>query len=178
MLTVLAVIVSVALMSLGNRLRGGLFGSTFPWGDTVSRLLWWGGSAAIASLLLGGAWYLALALIVAQWATATVPLFSSIDLGHDEGTWLSDFALLSLRGVIGAAGVAAVLFGVNYFAGTHYLWWPVLLIGALEGVAYQIGWSVGNVSNTNPNGVTGPTQIGELIYGALIGAGLAIGLLG
>jgi hypothetical protein len=177
MFTALAVVLSLVLMSMGNRLRGGLWGSTFPWGDTVSRLLWWGGSTAVASLLLGAPWYAALALIVAQWATATIPLFSSIDLGHDEGTFWGDFGLLTLRGVLGATGVAVVLFGVNHFTATHFLWWPVLLIGALESVAYTIGWTVAKPAAVD-TGFNEPTEIGELIYGALIAAGLAVGLLG
>ena len=112
--------------------------------------------------------------MLAQWATATIPLFSTISLGRGDGTWLRDFSMLSLRGVLGAVGVAAVLFGVDHFTGANYLWWPVLVLGAFEGVAYTIGWT--QPIPTTDNGFNAPTEIGEILYGALLGLGLVIGL--
>ncbi|WP_342627531.1 hypothetical protein AAC691_15365 [Nguyenibacter vanlangensis] len=172
-------LLSAALVGLGNRVRGGLWGASIAqrvhWGSTTARIVAWGGSCALAAAISlaiahGTIWH-ALLLVPLMWAGATVPMFGGIDLGRQNGTYTRDFCALLLHGVL------CVLPACVTFAMLHYRVAPLLAAGILMPTcyvtAYGIRWScpaLGVLPADRP-------PLGELLFGAAVGLALTAVML-
>jgi hypothetical protein len=167
-------IVSIVLMAFGRRLRGGLWNSYTHLGTQTSRLLWWGCFSAIVTLIgfaLSGRplWWAAAAIPLA-WSTSTLPMFGSIDLGHNEGSYWRDLLFLCAQGILEAAPLA----GAGFLL--HLPGWPILLLGgALQGPTYALAWIEPlpfDGFGGKPPGQRQPPEAGELLHGATFGLAL------
>lgn len=133
-------------------------------GATTARIVAWAAPLALlcwAVTLLP--WWWCVAIGVALWLGCLPGWWGSLDMGRNGGSWARDFALHTLRGVVWVAPVAAVL------AAAGAAWWWPLLAGMTCGVAYEIGWRLRPLGDARRPAAT---EIGELIFGAAVGAAL------
>jgi hypothetical protein len=144
------------------RIRGGWLnlGSS-----TGGRAVWAVGMTIIPALIT---WKLAV-LAPALFAGAVLGWWKSIDMGRNEGSWIQDAVLQEARGilwVLPAAAAAAWALG----------WWAVAvgISGVLCAPAYELGWRTPSTARNFTRG----SELGELYFGACIGIGLAVAILG
>jgi hypothetical protein len=156
-----AIIVASALLGgVLFRIRGGGIDLKT---DTVARLVWSIGMAVIGVAI---AWdYKLLALAPAYFLGCLCPWWNSIDMGHNEGSFWRDFGVMAVRGVIWVLFAAVVLGFLGYSA-------LYVFAGLLCPVCYAIGWKL-----PNTNAVKQGTEYGEILFGAVCGAGLALAVL-
>lgn len=184
-------ILTIFSLGLAFRIRGGLFGKNIGWGTTTARLLSWALPVTLfvaywyppilftafesffAAYKLSEYYYLGF-VYLSIFLGAVAPWFKSLDFGRKDGTWLKDFLLHSGRGVIWVAGLAAVFIVYGIYIPAIIL----LVSGLLCGVAYEIGWNLPTPFQVNREGGfnTGP-EIGEFLFGALIGLALVLGAI-
>lgn len=142
------------------RVRGGMWlGHSPHW---LTRGLWALGMAIVVGIATHD--IVACALTLPAFFIGTVlPWWHSIDLGRIEGNTASDYALNAIRGLCFTAGAGAVLWylGLPWYAG---------LVGLLCPLCYLIGWSI---PSRVKNFQQGP-ELGEAIFGALVGATFAL----
>lgn len=168
-LCLVATIATGLICSLGNRLRGGLWGDRIGWGATTARIVAWAVPVAILSgLWYGLVWYLWIAMGVAAWLGTIAGWWGrSIDMGRREGTWAHDMMWITLRGAAWTLPCAAVLAYAGFWPGAAL----VFVSGALMGVWYEIGW---RTPSTIPGLNQGP-EVGEAVFGLMFGLCLALG---
>lgn len=171
-----ATTLGASICALGNRIRGGLWGdaiaSRVHWGSTTARIVAWGGGCFLAALIgasIAHAGFLVcLLMIPLMWLGSTAPMFNAIDLGHNDGTFWTDFWHLTLHGVLCVAPSALVLplFGYN----PQYLIVTALMMAPAYFAAWQLRWNLlfFGVSSIDP------PPMGEILFGALIGAALVV----
>lgn len=123
-------------------------------GATTARLMW-GAALALVAVLGGLWWLLAPAVVVAAWLGAIPGWWDSLRLADAR-----QYALHFFRGLLWVFPLAA-LFEVAGGSGAL-----VLLSGLACVPAYWIGWRV------MPSRAT---EIGEILFGAAIGAAVAMG---
>lgn len=159
----------VALLAAGFRIRGdAAFARWTGRGATTARIVAWAIPVAASGWLLGLEWPVAVALGVAAWVGCLAPWWGSLDLGRHEGTWFRDFCLHSARGVLWTLPMAGVVFLAQFSVWPTVgagLWWPLLAAGALCGPAYELGYRIREKRGT---------EIGEALFGALIGGALVL----
>lgn len=155
---------ALALIPLGAllfRIRGG-------WLDlpstTLGRAVWSVGMTIIPAAIT---WRLAV-LAPALFLGCVLPWWKSIDMGRNEGTLLEDALWHTLRGFLWV--LPAVVAG----------WWAIgawsslLLIpgGACAGL-YELGWW----TPSSVKDFTRGSEMGEVYFGASIGAALALAII-
>lgn len=162
-----ALVLPFALIgALGNRLRGGLWGSVIGWGSGVARLGAWGIPCGVGAWACGAPWWAALAVIVGAWAGCTVPQFGALSMGHRGGT--SGALAWGAMTLWGLARMGSVVLVAWWLGGAW--WWP-LAAGLLCAPLYELAWHV-------PLPVRGlgypddPPEMAEALHGAAMGAGL------
>lgn len=161
-MTILLAIVAPLILAAGFRLRGdAAFERWTGRGATTARIVCWAIPCGLVAWGLYGLWYVGLAMGVAAFLGAILGWWQSLDLGRVEGTWLNDFAMHTLRGVLWTLPMAGVAF---LGAGSP---WPLLVAGALCGVVYEIGWRF----------KARQTEIAEAIFGGVIGVALVASAL-
>jgi hypothetical protein len=182
----------VAILSgFGRRVAGG---AVQQWtginlGDMPVRLFF-GITLAVVALLAGMVWPRALMLIPAGWIGTTIPNFGGIALGRSGNPWWRDALGLTLHGIVGAMVLALVAaapwplptpFSIAAFVDGYSLVSAicVLIAGLLIVPAYEVGWSVAGKSGraSFPLGFRGGTEIGEMLWGTVIGLALMLSAL-
>lgn len=142
------------------RIRGG----AFPTGSTaIARLIWSFGMAVLAFLLTFNYWMFA--LVPAFFLGCLAPWWNSIDTGRNEGSFWQDFLVMMGRGVLWVLFPAVVLGLLEYSA--FYVF-----VGLLCPVCYTIGWWLPNTKYVKQG-----TEYGEILFGMVCGAGLALSIL-
>lgn len=145
------------------RIRGGWL--ALP-STTAGRLAWSLGMGLAVLAARPDPW---LALLVpALFAGCVLPWFGTIDLGRNEGTALRDGLVMTGRGLAWIAPAAAVLAWREGWQAAG-----VVVAGLACWPAYALAWRV-------PSRVPGfarGAELGEVFFGALIGAGLALAVL-
>lgn len=146
------------------RVRGGLWdlGST-----TLGRAIWAVGMTALAVAASFDWWLLLLA--PALFVGCVLPWWGSIDMARNEGAWLVDAVLQTARGVLWVLPAGAVLW---WAAG----WLPAALAvlpGLICAACYEAGWRI----PSRTRGFARGAELGEVLFGAAIGAGLMAALL-
>lgn len=146
------------------RIRGGLLGDYgAELGTIVSRLAWAIGLASGGALV---AWdWLILLIAPGLFVGCVIGWPSSIDMGRNEGTWLRDALGMLWRGPLWTVPAGATLVLVGY---PHGYWFAAS--GLLCPVCYELGWRVPYSAKWAVDG----SAWGEIIFGATIGAALAI----
>ncbi len=127
-------------------------------GATTARIVCWAAPLGIFSWALGVPPLESAAIGVAAWLGCLAPWWGSLDMGRQEGTWLHDFVMHTLRG---ALWVLPIWLAVMVAFGS---WWPLLVVAPLCGVVYELGYRLWPARGT---------EIGEAVFGALIGLALA-----
>lgn len=162
----IAAVVIILALAVGFRLRGWEgFERITGRGATTARIVCWAIPVGLASLALGMSWLAALAMGIAAWVGCLPGWWGSLDMGRHEGGFWRDFALHSLRGVLWTAPMAAVLW---WFGGA---WWSLVVAGAACGLIYEAGYRIAAIARGR---MGGGTEIGEALFGAAIGAALAL----
>lgn len=152
--------VTIPLLAFGFWLRGSaLFERLTGRGATTARLVCWALPCGLAWWALGGNPLYAAGAAVAAWLGTLLGWWGSLDLGRNEGTWLEDFLLHTARGVLWTAPMAAVALV------QHEAWWWMLGVGALCGLLYELGYQLNEARGT---------EIGEFLFGAVIGAAMVV----
>lgn len=154
------VVISAVVGGLLFRIRGG----GVPTGSTtVARCIW-----SIVMAVLGMALsldYKLVALAPAYFLGCLCPWWNSIDMGHNEGSFWRDFVVMAARGVIWVLFAAVVLGFLGYSP-------MYVFAGLLCPVCYAIGWKLPNTQILKQG-----TEYGEVLFGAVCGAALALAVL-
>ena len=133
-------------------------------GATTARIVAWAAPLALLCWAVTPLpWWWCVGVAIALWLGCLPGWWGSLDLGRNGGSWVRDFALHTLRGVVWVAPAAAVL------AAAGAAWWWPLLAGLACGVAYEIGWRLRPVGGARRPAAT---EIGELVFGAAVGSAL------
>ncbi|MFC3227320.1 hypothetical protein ACFOGJ_08775 [Marinibaculum pumilum] len=176
----LAILIAAAAGAILFRLRGDAWlRAALPWWGTLEgRLLYAGGTAAVAVAIAGAAWWWLPILVAALWLGSVFGWWQTLDMGTQTGSRARDIALHSLRGVLWTlpAGLA-VGAGLDLQAGAL-----LALSGAAAGPLYALAmlvpWQAAAgpvwISRQDGNGVN--TEAGECLFGAWIGGALALAL--
>lgn len=176
------------LGALGRRIAGGVLNTWAGYdgtanrvmGDTPARLIY-GALVALAALLGGAVWWLALLMIPAVWVGTTTGNDDSRDMGFGITSFWHDFwgmtehATLSLTPaiVVGIYNVAHMtrLFADNYIIGGTLLAAPLYWLGWV--IAIALGGQIippdnsGSVGNGRLfAGLQGGSEWGEALWGA------------
>jgi hypothetical protein len=152
-------LIGAAVGGFGFWLRGSaLFEKWTGRGATTARITCWALPLGLFGWALGLPPIEASALAVAAWIGCLAPWWDSLDLGRQEGTWLRDFAWHTLRG---ALWVAPIWLVVLLSFGS---WWPLAVVALLCGIVYELGYRLWPAKGT---------EVGEALFGALIGLALA-----
>lgn len=146
------------------RIRGGLFdlGST-----TVGRLIWSVGMAML--VVIASVDWRAIALAPALFVGCVLPWWGSIDMGRNEGSRALDALLQTARGVLWVIPAVGVILWIDGRLGAAL----VAVSGLLCAPAYELGWRI----PSRVRGFAQGAELGEVFFGAAIGAGLAAALL-
>lgn len=156
---VILALIAPFVLAAGFRLRGAAeFRQWTGRGATTARILCWAAPIGLIAWGLHGEWHAGAALALAAWLGAIAGWWRSLDMGRVEGAWLRDFALHTVRGLLWTAPMALVAW---LSAGTP---WPLLVAGLLCGLAYEAGWRLVRRNQT---------ELAEVLFGALVGVGLA-----
>ncbi len=165
----------IGLLTVLSALIGGFLfrvrGGALPTGSTtIARLIWSVGMAALAVALsyAGGVWAMnwwLLTLVPAFFLGCLCPWWNSIDMGRNEGTFWKDFLVMMGRGVLWVLFAAAGLGLLGYSA-------MYVFAGLLCPVCYTIGWRL-----PNTKWIKQGTEYGEILFGMVCGAGLALSIL-
>lgn len=148
------------LLAAGFRVRGWSgFQRITGRGAWLARIVAWALPCGLLAWALHGGWYAGAAVAIGAWLGSLLGWWGSLDLGRREGTWLRDFGLHTARGLLWTAPIALAA-----WASGGSLWW-LLGAGLLCGAAYEAGWRL------SP---TKATEIGEVAFGFIIGAALAL----
>lgn len=171
------VISFLIIVSLGflYRCRGGLFQQLtgIDLGDTKSRILFWGLPVAIAFLLLGFNYWQALVAGVLAFVTTTIGNFDAMDLGKNEGSFVKDMLLLTLKGFITGAlpalafwhsGHNPAILIIACSAMSLAYWAAYLKPLKIKGLGYGDGAATGYDF----------PETGEFYFGLLFGIGLVL----
>lgn len=150
----------IVACAIAYRLRGSELLSSI--GTAGGRLVWAAVAAICLSVVLGNWW--ALASLPLWYGGTLLGRGRAIDLGRREGEWLVDALRLLL---IGAATVALP---VVLTAVVGAMPWGLLLAGLLMPLCYELGWRIPSPIKHLGQG----PELGELIFGAVIGAGMVM----
>ncbi len=163
------VLLSALACAVAYRLRGSeLWAQATGRGVGTARIMWsFVCLAAVAAQ--AEAWWLPLAVFAVSFPVSTIHQMGSIDMGNRDGTFLRDFALQTFRGGVGGVGIAAAY----WLAGEA--WLSPLLGGLAAGPAYALAWRT--PVHADHMGKDDPPEAGEILFGAAMGAGLALGLV-
>lgn len=168
MFELLVVILATVIGCIGFRVRGGLWNDKVRWGSTTARFVAWSTPMAVITMLGLGTntplWYIPI-FILSWWLGTILGWWKSIDMGRMEGSWIQDFILQSLRGVL---WVLPTVIAMAVLLQSFPLSLIILLVGGLScGVCYEIGWRMATDK-------VGGTEWGEYIFGAVLGLTTAL----
>lgn len=145
----------------GFRLRGWAgFAALTGRGATTARITCWAAPLGLfAALALPMPWWGGVLVALGLWAGSVAPWWGSLDLGRMDGEWATEAALHALRGLVWVtpALVPLALLGLA--------WWPLLVAGLLCLPIYECAWRLRPAL---------ATEIGEVVFGAAIGAALGL----
>lgn len=180
---------TIVVLGIGFRIRGGLFGKNIGWGATKARLISWSLPVTLLimywypiesfysvkeyiNILTENEYVFYTIIFGSVFAGTVLPWWGSLDFGRHEGTWLKDFLFHSLRGILWVSGLV-IIFSI------YGLYIPALLLfttGILCGIMYEIGWQIKTPFKVNrEGGLNTGTEIGEVLFGSLIGLSLVLG---
>jgi hypothetical protein len=145
------------------RIRGGWL--NLP-STTVGRMVWSVGMTVLPVAATMNWWLLLLA--PALFLGCILPWWKSIDMGRNEGRLIIDAALQTARGILWVLPAVALLYWQYEWAAL-----AALIPGLLCAAAYEAGW---RIPSEVPHFSRG-AELGEVIFGAMIGAGLASAII-
>ena len=140
-------------------------------GKTTGDLVWAALLGAFA--MVGGLpWEWSLALVAAFFAGGRLPWWGSLDMGTMAHSWGRDLVVHSARGLLWTLAAGLVM----WFAGGG--WQAVVLAasGLLAGPAWALGFQLRPPGKTS-QGFPNATEVGELVFGGIIGVALALAVL-
>lgn len=173
-MTTLLALLTVVVCGLGFRIRGGLWNTVIErhvhWGSTTARLVSWALPVTLCvAVWYTLPWYMLISMFVAVWAGCLLPWYGSIDMARIEGDWHTDAVNMTWRGALWCVPMSVVFVWTG-------LWMPAALClasGALMAVWYEIGW---RIPSKVPGFQAGP-ELGELIFGCVLGLALVLGAI-
>lgn len=154
------VVLGSLLAGTGFRVRGDdIFKKWTGRGLTTARIVCWAVPCGLLALMAGASLVVALMIGVAAWLGSIAGWWNSLTLGRNpkEGPLVEQWLRHTARGLLWTAPMVMVAIQ----AGGNGAW--LALAGLLCGPAYELGW------RTYPQR---GTEIGEFVFGALIGAAL------
>lgn len=167
---IISTILSMFVLGMGFRIRGGLWGDKIGWGATTARIVAWAIPVALVCWAwYAFAWYIAVAVGVMAWVGTTWGWFGALDMGRNDHAWLRDFLVMSVVGFARMAVIAPVL----VYVGLPMAALSICIAGALCGVLYELGW---RTPSTKPGFYQGP-EVGEFYYGSAVGLAIALAAL-
>lgn len=162
----IGILVGALVGAIGFRLRGSaLFEEWTGRGATTARIVCWAIPMGLISLM-AVPWYAAPLVGLALYLGCLPGWYGALDLGHNDGHKVRDYIVMFLRGLAWTVLAALVYAWAGNVPGAYGL----ILAGALCPLAYTIGWAI---PSTVPNLSRGP-ELGEVIFGAMIGAAVAL----
>lgn len=177
-----ALLLLMALGALTFRIRGGLLEDYHVPGQ-LSRLSW--ATACAAAAWAGSpldAWPAVLAVGVLVWLASMAGLHHTIDMGHNEDSFLRDFAVGHLHGLLlGAAAALPMAWaawgcpGLSCGLGAFPRWWLPLIGGAAWGLCYALAWlrrDWPELRSSQLGKFGNPPEVAELLFGAEFAASL------
>lgn len=171
----LLILLSALLGAVSFRVRGGLTeGWRVQLPGQVARSTW-ALTSGLTLLAAGAIWWVALASAVGLFAAACLPLWSTIDMGRNEGSFARDFAVGAVHGLCLGAAPTAALFMFSP------LWFVPLIGGASWAACYALAWlrTDWSVLTRLRLGKYGnPPEAAELLFGAQFGAALFLAVAG
>lgn len=157
------ILISILVGAVAFRLRGSDLVHVTPI-PMEGRVIWSVAMAALAFWLAG--WDERMLILAPAFFLGAVPGWkSTIDLGRVEGSRFRDALVMVVRGLVWTLPAGAVL----WFFGPPASW-TFGLAGLLCPLLYEIGW---RVPLRIPHLRQGP-ELGELLFGAWLGATLAL----
>lgn len=169
MLTILIEVLGGALIGAGMFwLRGSAkFAEWVGRGKTTADLLW-AISMGLVAAWAGMKWYGAVAVCLGLWLGARPGWWQSLSLGRNaaDGPEGLQYLRHATRGMLWVAGGA---FGA-WLGGASYV--PLLIAGLMCVPAYVAGYAL-REGDGSP--YTNPTAVGEMLFGAAIGAAVVAG---
>lgn len=159
------ILIGALVGAIGFRIRGSSeFRKWTGRGATTARIVCWAIPMSIVSLNhvpIEYAWMMTIAFFL-----GAVPGWCGcLDLGRDDGKVFQDYLVMTARGILWVIPAALVMSFFNQYTSTY-----MLIAGVLCPLAYTVGWIT---ESSIPNLRRGP-ELGEFIFGGLIGASLAI----
>lgn len=180
-------VVAFLLGGLGRRIAGGALNqwAGLPggvdgrvMGDTPARFIYAGLIAvcAVPGLLLGhGTWFAVPAIVFAVWVGSTTGNFESIAMGRGSHSFWHDWVGMTAHGAICAILVEAALYGLHMVGLSLPEWRSLVGFGFYYAApAYWLAWCITGRSENKrlPVGLRMGSDLGELIWGGLCGAGV------
>lgn len=175
----------VLLGALTFRIRGGLTeGWRYQLRGQLARLTWAAACAATVWIGAGwGAWWVALLVLPLAFAATILGLWGTIDMGHNQGSFVRDFTLGHLHGLLMGAAITVPLAWAHYGCAlpagleeacprwrTMFPFWYVpLLGGAAWAVCYASSWLRPDWPELRRTGLGkygNPPEAAELLFGA------------
>jgi hypothetical protein len=171
--------VCMLLGAITFRIRGGLFeGKWYGRRGQLMRLTW-AAACSLTVLAAGGAWDMALAVLPLAWLATTLPLWDTIDMGRNQGTFNRDLAVGTIHGLLMAGCVTGALCAAAWWERRpDPLWWLVLLGGAAWGLCYALAYVLTLPTHRLRlgHGAQEP-ETGELFFGLVFSAALFVAVI-
>jgi hypothetical protein len=145
-------------------------------GDTPARLIY-GASMALAALLGGAVWWLALAMVPAFWIGSTTGNFNSIAMGRNhppEPDFLGCFLGMSAHAALTALTPVLIVVGVDLWTHLAYAWVWIAGLTMLAAPLYALAWNISGLRGQKlfPNGFQQGSDLGEGLWGAATALGV------
>lgn len=152
----LLVFLSLVVGGVGNWLRASsLFQEVTGRGATTARILCLALPLGLLSYFSGLLWWEAAIFGTALFLGSIGGWWGSLDLSRNEGSWIKDAILHTLRGAVWVAPVALVLLGLGFS-----FWWLALVPTLFILAAYELGWKI------DPPAAT---TVGDVLFGISLG---------
>lgn len=159
------ILLGALIGALGFRLRGSaLFEQWTGRGATTARVVCWAIPVAILSLVNVPVLYAPL-IGLAIFLGAVPGWYGSLDLGRDDGNATKDYVIMTVRGFVWTAPAAYVM---SMFSIESAI--ALVIAGLMCPLAYTAGWYIPSKVNHARQGA----EVGELIFGALVGMAVMV----
>lgn len=159
--------VAFLLGALGRRIAGGGFQdlTRLDIGDLPVRIFY-GATVALAALIGGAVWWVALLMIPAVWVGTTTGNFESMCMGHGKYTFRHDFLGMTEHGALSAVLPAVVVCLAGFVWGAIAVF---LVITFTASPSYMFGWWIEGrwPFHTYGDFLSPPTPMAECIWGGL-----------
>ena len=154
-------------------------------GDLPTRIFY-GVCIAVAALLGGAAWWLAVLMVPAAWIGTTSGNFHSMAMGRAQTSYLHDVLGMSAHALLSAIVPCLVVLLPSLVVAWHggpappprWLWLFGLTMTAAP--LYSLGWIISGREGRPgfPVGLRGGSELGEAFWGAACGLGAALAFEG